>query len=99
MRDKCYYHYTKDALLVKGLQIYELIHEIRLLMYKKHTNNIKKINASSGNWTQITCMEGKCHDHYTMELLKDAMLNKIIQCKVLPNPNTPKEPKLGYNLT
>ena len=35
MRGKCYYHYTKDALIVKEMQIYELIHEIRLLMSKE----------------------------------------------------------------
>ena len=36
MRGKCYYHYTKDAMLVKGLQIDEMIPEIKLLMYKYH---------------------------------------------------------------
>ena len=42
MRGRCYYHYTNNALLEKRLQIDELIHEIRSLMYKKHTNTTKK---------------------------------------------------------
>ena len=41
MRGKFYYNYTKNALLVKKLQIDEVIHEIRLLIYKKHTITTK----------------------------------------------------------
>ena len=90
MRDGCYYHYTNYALLVERLQIDEVIHEIRLLMYKKHTNTTKYFIHLPGNWTPPNCMAGRCHDHYTMELLQWEKLNNIIQCKVWPNPNKPK---------
>ena len=69
VRGKCSDHYTKTSLLGRNMQIDELIHEIRLLMYKRHTNTIKKIIAPPGVRTQITCVEGRGQDHYTMELL------------------------------
>ena len=53
---------------------------------KKHTNTMKKISDMPGNWTQVACVAGRCHDHYTMKLLHQILLTNIIQCNVWPIP-------------